>query len=214
MARNNDFDFEDDIFGGSDNNDSDFGLGLSDGFGSSNDSDSEFGDFGVSSEQHEISDGKSQVIRQAAVIAIIGLLLIALGFGLVKWLTGGKDKPEQPTQQQTVVNQQQNPQPQVSNQSNNGWSKFSSADSLRFYEDWMAAEFTITAINHYVKIVDSENNLSVKTVLTGSISGFIGTYELEVPYYKGYQLSVGNHFKVQVQVGESNGKMVVGEIKY
>ena len=81
MARNNDFDFEDDIFGGSDNNDSDFGLGLSDGFGSSNDSDSEFGDFGVSSEQHEISDGKSQVIRQAAVIAIIGLLLIALGFG-------------------------------------------------------------------------------------------------------------------------------------
>ena len=216
MARGNDFDFEDDIFGSSNSSDSDFDIGLSDGFGPSNDSDSEFGDFGSSSEQHEVSDGKSQVIKQAAVIAIIGILLIALGFGLVKWLTGGnKDDVKQPQQQQQVVTTQpNNPQTQVSNQSNNGWNKFSSADNLVFYEDRMAAEFTITAINHYVKVVDSENNLSVKTVLTGSISGFIGTYELEVPYYKGCQLSVGNHFKVQVQVGESNGKLVVGDIQY
>ena len=229
MGKSNDFDFnfdDDSLFGENNQSNSDdgfnFGSGASGddfGFGDTNSQapDSDFGDFGDG--QANVNEGnanKQAIIKQAAIIVVIGLIVIGLGFGITKWLTGGKkDKPsdEVQTGQTQQVQPQNNGTSNTSNNSN-GWINFTSADGLSFNDEYMKSEFTVTAINHYVKVVDSENNLEIKTVLTGSLSGFIGTYELEVPYYKGSRLSTGNHFNVKVQVGKSNGKMVVGDIQY
>lgn len=190
-----------------------------DGFGdffneetNSDNTDSGFGDFGGGQQQtvNEASNGKSAVLKQAIIIAIIGIIIMTLTFGIVKWLTGSKNEPKE-----NVVNppSQTDNIPQ-NNVQTNSWSQFSAADNLTFNENYVDSVFTVTSINHYVKVVDSEKNLMVKTVLTGTLSGFVGTYEIEVPYSKGSLLSIENYFNVEVQIGNFNGKKVVGEIRY
>lgn len=190
-----------------------------DGFGdffneetNSDNTDSGFGDFGGGQQQtvDEASNGKSAILKQAIIIAIIGIIIMTLTFGIVKWLTGSKNEPRE-----NVVNppSQTDNIPQ-NNAQTNSWSQFSAADNLTFNENYVDSVFTVTSINHYVKVVDSEKNLMVKTVLTGTLSGFVGTYEIEVPYSKGSLLSIENYFNVEVQIGNFNGKKVVGEIRY
>lgn len=175
-------------------------------------SDSGFGDFGGGEQQtaNEASNGKSAVLKQAIIIVVIGIIIMALTFGIVKWLTGSKNEPKE-----NVVNPpSQNDNIPQNNTQTNSWSKFSAADNLTFNENYVDSVFTVTSIDHYVKIVDNEKNLMVKTVLTGTLSGFVGTYEIEVPYSKGSLLSIENYFNVEVQIGNFNGKKVVGEIRY
>ena len=74
--------------------------------------------------------------------------------------------------------------------------------------------FTVTNIKNYVKVIDSESNLMIKTILKGSLSGFLGMYELEVPYNKGKLLNLGTSFKVKVQVGTYKDRVIIGDIEY
>lgn len=209
MADFDDFNFDDEA----DDGFGDFGSNTSDDFTnpSQGNGNSDFGDFGSQVQTaDEVSGGKSNIVKQAIIIVIIAAVVILLAFGIVKWLTSGGDKPKD----EKVDPPQGNVVQENQNSTSNSWVKFSGADNLTFNENYVASTFTVTAINHYVKVVDGESNLEVKTVLTGTLSGFIGTYELEVPYSKGCRLSIGNYFNVEVQVGSSNEKTVVGEIKY
>lgn len=219
MAIFDDFDLE---------NNSDDLDGIDDGFNigspsSSTDSDSssaledfsDFGDTSAAQTANEVSGGKQQVIKTAVIIIGAGVLIFALGFGIVRMVKGTAARSN-PENQPSTTQQQPSPQAPVQNTANNsnGWIAFGKEDAIAFNEETLASTFTVTDIKHYAKVVDGENNLMVKTVLTGSLSGFIGTYELEIPYEKGCLLSVGNYFNVDVNVGEFNGKRVVGEIKY
>ena len=79
----------------------------------------------------------------------------------------------------------------------------------------MQSTFSVTAIKHYVKVIDNSNNIELKTVLYGALAGFTGTYELEIPYSKGSKLNIGDYFTVSVQIGSMpNGKTIIGDIKY
>lgn len=97
--------------------------------------------------------------------------------------------------------------------SDGGWVEIKSYEDISFNGGYIDSVFTITNIKHYVKVIDSENNIVVKTLLRGNLSGFTGTYELEVSYKDGNQLSIGNRINVMVQLGSYKGKVVVGEIK-
>jgi len=65
--------------------------------------------------------------------------------------------------------------------------------------------FTVTAVKHYVKVMLNDE-LVMKTVAQGSLSGFGGTYSIELPYR---ELKVGDKFSLPVKVGEYKGKSVI-----
>lgn len=96
--------------------------------------------------------------------------------------------------------------------SNDDWVDITDDEDIEFNDSYTDMIFTITGVRHKAKLTD--NSLMVITTLQGSISGLSGSYELDVPYYKGKLLSIGNEFKVKVMLGQYNGKVVVGDIKY
>jgi hypothetical protein len=98
--------------------------------------------------------------------------------------------------------------------SNFTWSEITNSENITFAESYSEMTFTVTQIQHKARVVYTNGNLVVKTTLLGSISGLPGTYELDVPYNKGVRLSLGDMFTVHVQLGNYNGKTVVGEVSY
>lgn len=94
------------------------------------------------------------------------------------------------------------------------WTEIEDDAQIAYNNSYSELTFTITGIKHYARSVDVNNNLVIKTTLTGSISGLSGTYSLDVPYNKGTKLVVGNQFTVQVLLGQYNGKTVVCDIVY
>lgn len=103
---------------------------------------------------------------------------------------------------------------QVSASSSNDWVRLDDSSGISFNKDYSSLQFTITGIEHYALRTDPNGNLEVRTELTGSISGYAGTYKLIVPYSKGCQLKTGMTFDVNVQVGEFKGKSVIGDIVF
>ena len=94
------------------------------------------------------------------------------------------------------------------------WTEIEDDAQIAYNNSYSELTFTITGIKHYARSVDVNNNLVIKTTLTGSISGLSGTYSLDIPYNKGTKLVVGNQFTVQVLLGQYNGKTVVCDIVY
>lgn len=217
----------------------DFDSGISESdFGGTDNQSNDFGGFDSTTNQVENTQGDKKAVMKTAIIAIIiGLVIIASAF-MVMRVIQGKAKQASPgasgdnknipkvtenvnngnavgnNNNEAVNNASSQNQNQQVVEDTSGWKAFTTADNINFNTEYVDSIFTVTNIKNYVKIVDSESNLIVKTILTGSLSGFIGTYELELPYSKGSQLLAGNSFKVKVQLGKFNNKVVVGEIKY
>ena len=94
---------------------------------------------------------------------------------------------------------------------NDYWKSFGSSSGITFNSEYTDLTFTVTGIEHFVATPDS-NDIVLKTVLTGSLSGLAGTYKLEVPYSKGSKLNTGVSFTVHVLFGNYKGKTVIGDI--
>lgn len=112
----------------------------------------------------------------------------------------------------TESGQQQTPQGHQSSSGTSDWTKLDGASGIVFNDGYNDAIFTVTGIEHYALRADPNGNLEVKTELTGSISGYSGTYKLTVPYSKGSKLTTGMTFDIQIQVGDFKGKSVIGDI--
>lgn len=177
-----------------------------------NQSDSELGDF-ASEASEGLTQDKADFKRTALTIIAIGVILLLLVLSFMRMFGGGKKKPADTpvNNNQTVVNNEVN-QPSTNSYSD-GWISIDKTE-IDFSEEYVSAKFLITGIEHVARVVDEGNNLEVKTILTGSISGYTGTYKLDIPYYLGCQLVTEKSFDVQVQVGKFNGKTVIGNIKY
>lgn len=202
------------------------------------------GDLGLSDDSDGLEDLDSgqtdtKAIHKTAIVAIIcGILLIVVVFIVVNVINNLGNKPKVDTEnqlnqseikappedakgndnpQQNNVNGQPNNQTSqtIIKQTSDGWVEFSTGNEITFADDYIDSTFTVTSIKHYVKVVDSKSNILVKTVLSGALAGYIGTYDLEVPYTLGSQVSLGLSFDVTVQIGQTaDGKSVVGEIKF
>lgn len=177
-----------------------------------NQSDSELGDF-ASEASEGLTQDKADFKRTALTIIAIGVILLLLVLSFMRMFGGGKKKPADTpvNNNQTVVNNEVN-QPSTNSYSD-GWISIDKTE-IDFSEEYVSAKFLITGIEHVARVVDEGNNLEIKTILTGSISGYTGTYKLDIPYYLGCRLVTEKSFDVQVQVGKFNGKTVIGNIKY
>lgn len=106
----------------------------------------------------------------------------------------------------------------VSDNNSIKWIEIDSQQQVTFKNEYSELTFTVTDIKHYARVVDESDTLDIKTTLTGSISGMPGTYTLDVPYNQGVilenspELGIGCTFTVYVQIGDYNGKRVIGEI--
>lgn len=177
-----------------------------------NQSDSELGAF-ASEASEGLTQDKADFKRTALTIIAIGVILLLLVLSFMRMFGGGKKKPADTpvNNNQTVVNNEVT-QPSANSYSD-GWISIDKTE-IDFSEEYVSAKFLITGIEHVARVVDEGNNLEIKTILTGSISGYTGTYKLDIPYYLGCQLVTEKSFDVQVQVGKFNGKTVIGNIKY
>lgn len=155
-------------------------------------------------------NSRKDILKQAGIIIIIGVVLIILAFAVVKWLGTPRNNTTDVSSSTYVNENVQN----KNNNTQNDWIEISKDTDISFNENYINSVFTITSIDNVVKVIDGEKNIMIKSVLTGTLDGIRGTYELDVPYYKGVKLSVGMSFNVRVQIGEYKGKSVIGEIDY
>lgn len=208
-----DFNFDEDSFG-------DFDQGIDDsafsGFEEATDSDTS--NFDTSNQEDGELDNKS-IIKTSIIMIAVGIVVITIGFMAMRLLQKKiTSKANEPVQQTQTVEKQPNVNSEVRQsviKETSDWKEFTSKNTkVVFNEEYIDCIFTITNVKNYVKVISSESNLVMKTVVTGNISGFNGTYELEIPYSKGSQLLIGNTFSVKVELGKYDDKVVVGEIKY
>ena len=94
----------------------------------------------------------------------------------------------------------------------NNWNKFEKTNEIVFNTEPVNLKFTVTKVENYVMNASQGHEIVVKTIATGALSGFAGSYEIELPYDKGSLLSPGAELMVSVQVGEYKGMSVVGEM--
>lgn len=218
-------------------NDFDFGLNFGDDFETSDGSDDLFNntsqndnifgdgdqsDDGLSQYDDEDAKNKSDTRKTAITAIIIGVAIIVvmfLGINFVRNLSN-KNKVTKFNNEPIQVNQSSVVESNINNSStnylnNNGWIEYESGkEDITFSDNYIDTTFSVTSIKHYVKVLNNENYM-IKTVLYGALSGFTGTYELELPYSMGSKLSIGSNIKVQVKIGEyTKNILIIDEIKY
>lgn len=176
-------------------------------------------------------------IKKTAIIMIAVGIVVVIGVLSLARVVINKDKQTATKQntgtnvstqvpvQQTTVNAQelmgnnnqskpvQNNSTNQSSGDSNYWININGQDQMVFGEP-IAVQFHITGIKHYIANAEGSDNYVVKSTLSGSLAGYSGTFQLDVPYDKGTLLQVGQEFTVYITVGSWNGKTVIGEIKY
>lgn len=95
----------------------------------------------------------------------------------------------------------------------NGWVAFTD-DSGIVIDTEINSNFTVTSITHLAKVVNDKKDMLVKSIVTGNVSGLVGTYEIEIPYQTAKLLKVGNTFDIKYMISSAEGVKVVGDIKY
>ena len=177
-------------------------------------SDDGFGE--LNGDNEELNDGdKKQIVKQAVILVAIGVILIVVAISLRGFIKNFKLQPSEPKKPQTTTSQpaqQSNTHGNTQNKSSE-WKAFAK-DEIEFNSEKVSCTFTITGIEHQVRVVSNVSELQVRTILTGNLSGFTGSYQIEVPYSKGCLLSIGKMFNVEVEVGSKDDFTVIGTISY
>ena len=179
---------------------------------------SDFEDLNDTEYQQDPLEDKQAVVKTATTAIVLGILIVIAAFLVMRLIRGGKQIVEEYTGEELednieVVEDIGEPVEDIK-VNREEWVEFTDNGEITFENKRVDSIFVVTNIKQYVKIIESEKKLFIKTVLSGRIDGFSGVYEIEIPYSKGKMVSVGDEFKVTVQVGKFKGYEVIGEIKY
>lgn len=167
-------------------------------------------DKGYASEHKDNSEQK-KIIKTSVIAIGVGLLIILVAFSMNRIASNKKatTKTESPKQQAEVIHNN----PVVNNATENGWVQVSIDNQINF-DSTIESSFTVTNIRHYALVTNKNNDKQLKSLVTGNISGLVGTYEIEIPFDKAQNLSVGAVFEVSYKITELNGYSVISGIKY
>lgn len=102
---------------------------------------------------------------------------------------------------------------QGSSTSDEGWTEFDEYSGVEWADSTLSSSFTLTSKRNLLRSV-GDSAYEMKTVLTGSLSGFNGSFEIEVPYSIGSRLPIGSVINAEVKYGtdSESGKMVVEKV--
>ena len=199
---NYDFDGGDFSFGGNDTNDK---IDI-DSF------DGDLGDIGNGYDSTPNDSGDKNKIIKTAILAIgAGLLIVIIAFSVNRVGRNKSNKSSNTTTKKQVENSVSNIN--TVSQKKNDWVQFGADDVIEF-ETTITSSFTITEIKHYALVTNSSNDKQLKSVLTGNISGLVGTYEIDIPFEKAQKLVVGTVFEVSYKMKTLNGYSVISSIEY
>lgn len=90
------------------------------------------------------------------------------------------------------------------------WTYITEDEDVSYNEDKIEAIFTVTDIKHKARL--NGNEIEIRSEIAGSISGFTGTYSIDVDYDKGSKLNIGDTIGVYVTTGTYGNDTVVGVI--
>lgn len=178
----------------------------------------DFDNFDDSSNNSTTSDNNGLSLK-IAIIGVVALIVIVFIARFV--IVGSKNKSvkKEVTTESIDLDNTSNENSKVSQvdmssgtYKSSGYIEIDGNDKIELNGAMSELQFTITGIKHYAK--NNGNELRVKTVLTGALSGYSGSYDLEVPYSKGISLKVGDAFTVYCRLGTFNNKVVIEEISY
>jgi hypothetical protein len=190
-------------------------------------------DFGTSTPTQQAKDDIKGVKRTSIYTAIIGfvVIVIALAIGAIALNARARHTEVQNppasttevTQQAEVGSQQEATFDIVENASDNvgnqgvaelaSWVEFTQGPENKI--DQIAdSNFTVTSIQHVAKVVNEKNDMMVKSIIKGNISGLVGTYEVEIPYEKAMYLAIGTVFNIKYHYVIENEVRIIGEIEY
>lgn len=224
---NDDFFSSEDIFGSGNtgNSDSNGGsLGDSSGWGSSQ-SDDESYDLsslgttedtsGNSGFGESNTNSRKNTIKYAIIILVALVLLIFLITGLRKWLDKDANNQRDIGASNTTVETSDTVQSGTSTVGTVGgsWVEFNGTSSFEFSSQ-IESTFTATNIRYFASVANSYEDKSIKAVVTGNVSGLVGSYEMEIPYDMASGLSVGVSFKCYYKIADAGEYKVVTGITY
>lgn len=90
------------------------------------------------------------------------------------------------------------------------WTYITEDEDVNYREDKVEAIFTVTDIRHKARL--NGNEIEIRSEVAGSISGFTGTYSIDIDYNKGSKLNIGDTIGVYVTTGTYGNDTVVGVI--
>lgn len=125
----------------------------------------------------------------------------------------GSQLQQNPQTQQGVSIEEFATSEQGSSTSDEGWTEFDEYSGVEWADSTLSSSFTLTSKRNLLRSV-GDSAYEMKTVLTGSLSGFNGSFEIEVPYSIGSRLPIGSVINAEVKYGtdSESGKMVVEKV--
>ena len=151
---------------------------------------------------------RKEVVKTSIVAIIIGFIVIIVGFFIMGRIYGsnnvgtGNVKDDVGKEVRKITTDF------------NKWHEFKYTSDIEVSDDTVKTVFNIRYIKNFVNKVGDGSTIMVKSVLYGTLNGFNGIYEIEVPYDIASKLDAGDKFNVTVRVGNFNDKTVILEIIY
>lgn len=152
-----------------------------------------------------------QVAKFAIIVGIIVFIIALVFIGIAN-----KDDEIETKAPDTQSNNTQNNSKPVENtqgQENtiNNWVSLSGDDNVNFVK-LVKSNITITDKSSFA--LQNKDTIQLKTIISGNISGLIGTYEIEVSYSQGLKINIGDTKDIEYELGEygANKTKVVGKI--
>lgn len=178
-----------------------------------------------SSDPLESSETKATEIKRTALFAVgLGLIVLVIILFLGRMLSNYRKTQNNSVPQQTVETTVKNNSKIKNNDvtvaetqqapisktytGDEGWVEIERNTSI---PDGIKTEgiFTVTDVRHYAKVANAKNDKQIRSIVTGNISGVVGTFEFEVPFSKASKLSDGLSFKIEYLISENNGYKIV-----
>lgn len=165
------------------------------------------------SNDSEIADGSKNRTVVVIILAIVLIIVASIIYRVYKSSISNNES----TNTDNVSNNYDSSTDDTSThniteyESDNTWSSVDSNQNITDNNS-INTVFTVTSMQHQARV--NSNEIEIRTIVTGSISGFTGTYEIIIPYNKGAKLEVADTFDICVYTGKYGEKTVVTGIEY
>lgn len=180
--------------------------------------DNETTDNKIDNTQGNEIEGAKSAKKTAIILGIIGFVVIVIALFIASLVGNSNNKKEASVEEtkaeitaHSAYTSKENIPAKLHH--NEGWIEFKANGDVVIDVE-IDSDFTVTSIRHFAKVVNENNDKIVKSIVTGNISGLVGTYEVEIPYEKAIKLKVGSVFKITYKCNADNDSKIIGEIKY
>ena len=152
---------------------------------------------------------KKSIVKTSLMSIGIGLALILIAFGINSLVTSSGKKDV--TNKKEVVDRVENDI--TYRVGKNEWTQFNLSENIEF-GDSVDSAFTVVEIRHYALVNNKSNDKQLKSLVRGNISSLVGDYEIEIPFDKAQELSVGAVFSISYKIVKLGDYSVVSGIEF